>query len=33
MKRQYTLDEAHKSKNDKFIPLDKEIGQPVSPVV
>lgn len=26
------FDEAHKSKNDKFIPIDKETGQPVSPV-
>ena len=27
------FDEAHKSKKDKFTPLDKETGQPVSPVV
>ena len=26
------FDEAHKSKNDKFIPIDKETGQPLSPV-
>lgn len=24
------FDEAHKSKNDKFIPIDKETGQSVS---